>query len=353
MTYQDRFILLKYGSIIPIDGMDPFQIHGGILMECRSLVVDLEKDCIALCPYRKFFNLNENPETDERKIRSMIIGAETVEFTEKIDGSMQSARWYDNRLLMSGTRAVDPKYSYRLRNGLDFIHANENYLDMIRSDPDTTFIFEYVFPDDEHVVRYNSEDYGMYLTGARDCRDGREWTYKEVIEKAERYGVRHVTMLDIDLDGAIGSLDERKWFEAEGYVMSIDGFKTKIKFNDYVLFHARLDDVSTPAGILRAYNRGYIDDIISKLDGQKRERIAMYAGRIKDFERGMSDEMEALYSRLLDQKLVSRKDNMVWMYQNIESPAMRSLVRRRYLGNDYDIMNFVECDEDGNLRFIG
>ena len=34
----------------------------------------------------------------------------------------------------------------------------------------------------------------------------------------------------------------------------------------------------------------------------------------------------------------------------LESPVMKSLVRMRYLGNDYDIIDYVECDGDGALH---
>lgn len=148
MSTDRRFLLVRYNNVSPFGDVDFFEAYGGIMKECRSLVIDLKKDCPALTPFRKFRNLGECPETSEESIRDRLKDAKTVEFSDKLDGSMQSVRWYDGRLIMAGSRSVEPAESYRLSNGYDYVRNHEGYRSMVKDHKDTTFIFEYVFPDD-------------------------------------------------------------------------------------------------------------------------------------------------------------------------------------------------------------
>ena len=43
--------------------------YDGFYRECRSVVIDIEKECIVLCPFSKFFNINELEETSIENIQ--------------------------------------------------------------------------------------------------------------------------------------------------------------------------------------------------------------------------------------------------------------------------------------------
>lgn len=96
------------------------------------MVIDLEKECIVLAPFAKFFNINELEETNLENVQKRISKAKNVEFSDKLDGSMQSARWYDGRIVMAGSQALDPKASWRLQDGYRMINSLPGYGELLR-----------------------------------------------------------------------------------------------------------------------------------------------------------------------------------------------------------------------------
>ncbi len=82
---------------------------GSIYRECRSVVIDVVNEQLVLAPFRKFFNLNEVDENRLENILNKIKSAKSIEITDKLDGSMQNARYYNGDIVISGSRALDRK----------------------------------------------------------------------------------------------------------------------------------------------------------------------------------------------------------------------------------------------------
>ena len=71
LNQYKNMLLIRYGRYSNIyDGEEEASGEGlwdrydGFYRECRSVVIDVEKDCIILSPFKKFFNINE---TEPRK----------------------------------------------------------------------------------------------------------------------------------------------------------------------------------------------------------------------------------------------------------------------------------------------
>ena len=125
---KDNYLLKRYGIAEMQEGM--WEDENSIYRECRSLVIDLEKEEIVTCPFRKFFNLNEVKENNIDIIKKDIEKAKIFEITNKLDGSMQCARWYNNNIFMNGSMALDKNASFRLEEGISML--NDNYKRMIK-----------------------------------------------------------------------------------------------------------------------------------------------------------------------------------------------------------------------------
>lgn len=70
LNQYKNLLLLRYGRYSNIydgetenSGEDLWERYDGFYRECRSIVIDVVNDCIVLCPFRKFFNINELEET--------------------------------------------------------------------------------------------------------------------------------------------------------------------------------------------------------------------------------------------------------------------------------------------------
>ena len=148
----NNFLLLRYGRYSNIydgeienSGEDFWDRYNGFYRECRSIVIDVVNDCIVCATMKKFFNINEMEESSLENIENRINAAKTIEFSDKLDGSMQSARWYNGEIIMTASHAINPNNSWRLSEGYNMIHSKSGYEKMLREHQDLTFIFEYIF----------------------------------------------------------------------------------------------------------------------------------------------------------------------------------------------------------------
>lgn len=87
---------------------------------------------------------------------------------------MQSAIWYDEKIVMAGSQAINPKNSWRLQDGYRMIHELPGYEEMLKIHPNVIFIFEYISLKDAHVVKYTKDQEGLYLIGIRSNEYGTE-----------------------------------------------------------------------------------------------------------------------------------------------------------------------------------
>ncbi|MBE6517032.1 MAG: hypothetical protein E7Z67_02460 [Thermoplasmata archaeon] len=341
----EDLILLHYRLPHSIDGADYYKAYDGLFAECRSVVIDIRKGELALTPFKKFMNLNERSDTSEERIRELLRSAKVVEFSDKLDGSMQSARFYDGKLVMSGSRAVDRNASFRLENGYRYVETHDNYMSMIRDNPDLTFIFEYIFDDDVHVVNYSSKEKGLYLIGIRNSIDGREYHYYEVLKFADEYGVMTTVLSNIDLDSAMDILDKADGLEKEGFVVNIDGFRIKMKSRDYVMLNTAIWSLGEDDHVLfNAVRFDMLDDVLPKINEPLRSKIASKADKIIEYARVKEAKVMKYMSMLNKSGLSEKKDVMVWINDNVPHDVS-TYVRALYLGKDVDYLKGVKVED--------
>lgn len=255
-------VLLRYSSIM-IDN-DFWNAYDGFYRECRSLVIDVRNECLVLTPFRKFFNLNQIEEANKLNVEKRLKNAKLVEFSDKLDGSMQSARFYNGHVVLAGSQALDPEKSFRVNIGYSLL--DDNYIRMMKDHPDWTFIFELICREDQHIVIYSDEMRGLYLTGIRDTVTGETLPYYQVIALANDYSVKTTKLFkDTSFDRILDSLDDKRSCDAEGFVINIDGYRIKLKYNDYVDMHRSLSAIISPKHIITLIDKDMYDDCYSKL----------------------------------------------------------------------------------------
>ena len=313
---------------------DFFNVFDGLYMECRGITINPENEEIVCCPYRKFFNLDENEMTKYDDILVKIKNAKTVEFTDKKDGSLITASFYNGKIRVSGSSCNEPTISIVIENSINYINKNKNYQDMIKDYPDYTFIFEHIFPViDTHVVKY--EKNGLYLTGIRNKKTGEEYMYEFTKSIAKKYDVPITEIIHSDLSDILNSLDSKESTEAEGFVMNIDGYKVKIKYNDYVLVHKLLfavkdngTDGFSYKKLFEIINDGKFDDLISKMPENYKETLIEIHDKIIYKLKIIEDSIDYWYDKLIDKNL-SVKENMIRL--EILPKELLGRVRSKYL----------------------
>lgn len=111
VNQKDEFILIRYGLDDISRGL--WEDENSPYRECRSVVIDLKNEKLVTCGFRKFFNLNEVEENNLDKVQEKISQAKLFEVVDKLDGSMQNARWYNGEVFMNGSMALDESESWR------------------------------------------------------------------------------------------------------------------------------------------------------------------------------------------------------------------------------------------------
>ena len=333
---EDGMLLLRYANYWASDDeydteRDFFKRYDGFYQECRSVVIDIFRNELIIAPFKKFRNLNECEEYSEAAIRERIKNAKSIELSNKLDGSMQCGRYYNNRYVLTGARAADTSHSWRLQSGYRLL--KDNYKQMLRDNSDYTFIFEHITKEDAHVVNYTDEQEGLYLIGIRSISNGTELDYKTVIQIAKLYNKKTTELFKKSLDEVLSELDTKKSNEAEGFVLSIDGFKVKIKYNDYLMVHHMIDRFASVNTIIKAIADGTYDDAISRVPENFKEQVETVANAIRNVLAQQHREIKH-YVSIGPKEL---KAFMQWVDVTVPK-KLRGYVRCEFLGNDYNML---------------
>ncbi len=352
LNQHNDLLLLRYAKYSNVydgetenSGEDFWDRYDGFYRECRSVVIDVVHNCIVLCPFRKFFNLNELEETSEENINKRIENASIIEFSNKLDGSMQTATWYNNQIIMAGSQAINPKKSWRLQDGYSMIHALPGYEQMLEMHPGFTFIFEYISLADAHVVKYKKEQEGLYLIGIRDNLTGHELSYRIVINIANHFNIPTTVLFNKKLGQILNELDDKSSDEAEGFVINIDEYKVKVKYNDYVHIHRALSKLTSINLIIRSIADDKYDDLLSKLPIAYHDNVKKVSNivfkYIKDTEKTINEYFHKAPKS-------SQKEFMVWIDKNVPK-KFRGFCRDLYFGKEINVIKF---NQTGTPKYL-
>lgn len=332
---KDNYLLIRYGIAEMQEGM--WEDENSIYRECRSLVIDLEKEEIVTCPFRKFFNLNEVKENNIDTIKKDIEKAKIFEITNKLDGSMQCARWYNNNIFMNGSMALDKNASFRLEEGTSML--NDNYKRMIKENQDYTFIFEYISLKDVHVVLYNKSQEGLYLIGIRNCYTGEELSYANIKRFSKKYNVPMTNIESISFGEMLSQMKTYKSSDKEGWVLNIDGHKVKVKCDDYIQLHRILDKYASVNVIIKNIADDKFDDMMSKIPDTYKDRILMIANKIIEYRDSTLNRIDRYY-KLAPKGTI--KEFMMWVTNNCPK-NIQGYVRNIYLNKPNNVLMKGYC----------
>lgn len=341
LNQHKNMLLIRYGRYsniydgeVEVSGEDLWDRYDGFYRECRSVVIDVENDCIILSPFAKFFNINELEETSLENIQKKISNAKTIEFSDKLDGSMQSARWYNNQIVMAGSQAINVDNSWRLQDGYRMIGELPGYKEMLMKYPECTFIFEYISVKDAHVVKYTKEQEGLYLIGIRRVDDGEEYDYKTVLDFARVFNIPTTKLFDKTIEQVMSELDDKSSDEAEGFVINIDGYKVKLKYNDYVHIHKALSKLSSVNLIIRSIADDRYDDLLAKLPVAYHDQVKKVAAIVVNYIDKTEKVIGEYYSKAPKN---NKKEFMIYVSDNVPR-EYQGYCRELYFGNKINVV---------------
>lgn len=239
-----------------------------VTLQCRGLVTNSKGDIIAR-PFKKFFNYEEHKPED--------IPNENYEVYEKMDGSLGIVFYYETKLndeeryniwfnknYETGMEKFfnpnklpnfeDPYYEPTPKTKGEWIMAtrgsftspqsikgrellsNYSVSDLFKNH---TYLFEIIYPENRIVVDYKGEE-KLVLLGAIETATGIE----DDISIYYHYGF-DVVMLYKTWSESYDLLKEEISNDREGYIIKFkNGFRMKIKGNEYIRLHMILTNIS-------------------------------------------------------------------------------------------------------------
>lgn len=258
-------------------GIAVWDAYGGKLRDCRGITFDLKTGEIILYPFEKFFEIDQVEESSLENVQKAISKAKLIEFSEKLDGSLTSMRWYNNALVIGTMGMNESELIEQIKKDV-----TKEIIQMCKDHPERTFIFEELETENTHVVQYKPEELGLYLLGYRDMNNYYLSTYKEAIELAKKYNVRHTTVKETTLEKEAEVLSRESGYNREGCVINIDGWRVKLKSEDYKVLHFTRTAIGIKEIIKNIANDSFdeIYENLSETNKLKAQQIIQYKERV-------------------------------------------------------------------------
>ncbi|MFV0480853.1 MAG: RNA ligase [Campylobacteraceae bacterium] len=139
------------------------------LLKARGLVLDYAGNIIQH-PFDKCFNYKENGAGASLALTKKVV------ISEKINGFLCLVTLYKDELFFTTTSSFDSTFIQLAKDS--FSQKNKSALKEFLQKRDLTLMFEVVTPKDPHIIKYEKDEFGVYLIGAR----GKLWSDKALSE---------------------------------------------------------------------------------------------------------------------------------------------------------------------------
>lgn len=205
------------------------QLWDDYTIACRGMVVDADGTIVAR-PLRKFKNLEEYHINE-------IDFDQKFEVFEKMDGSLIILFYYEpyKEWIIASRGSFISEQAKEAEKMFDkslFKHLNTDF----------TYLFEVIYPENRIVVDYgNTRD--LVLLTAVNTKTGAEIKHSDLLRKYSFFSI--VSKHEIKSFKKLKEIMEYGENNREGFVIRFEnGFRVKMKFEEYVRLHAILTNVS-------------------------------------------------------------------------------------------------------------
>ena len=310
------------------EGNTQYKFWDDVTKQCRGLVTDNEGNVVAR-PFKKFFNIEENQHTP----------TEQFDVYEKMDGSLGILFNYKGEWVLATRGSFTSDQSVKgteLLQKYDYQRLNPNY----------TYLFEIIYPENRIVCTYDFED--LVLLGMIHTESGDEVN----IHSGNNEDVRFKNLLNnlgFNIVRKYDGISDYTYLKhaisdnREGFVVRFsNGDRMKIKGEEYLRLHKIMTNLST-TGVWEVLSSGgkmedYLKDVPDEFYKKVKQyvstlnyhhyRYSEYAGKMHDYFR---------YGKYGDnEKEYTKKEFAEHLERNNVHPKVKSLCFAMWDGKPYD-----------------
>lgn len=294
--YEDELVQKQVHPTLPLtiwnytpkvqygEGNNQYKFWDEITKQCRGLVTDNEGNVVAR-PFKKFFNIEEKQHTP----------TEEFDVYEKMDGSLGILFNYKGEWVLATRGSFTSDQSVK---GTELLQK----YDYNRLNPDYTYLFEVIYPENRIVCTYDFED--LVLLGMIHTQSGYEVNihsgnddvrFKNLLNNLGFNIVRKYDGIS-DYSYLKHAIADNK----EGFVVRFsNGDRMKIKGEEYLRLHKIMTNLSTTGvwevlstgGKMEDYLKDVPDEFYKKVKMYVQDlnynfyRYSEYAGKVHDYFR--------------------------------------------------------------------
>lgn len=199
-------------------------------LSCRGLVIDAKGRILART-FQKFRNLEEHDPSD-------IDMTQPFEIFEKMDGSLIILFYYEEIMewvIASRGSFISEQVQEAKKQFKTGVFGKLN--------KKNTYLFETIYPENRIVVDYGKTN-DIFLLAVIETRSGKEIAYEDIVKMYSKFFKIVEKIYDVNVNNLF-ELRDYEEDNKEGFVIRFqNGFRVKVKFDEYVRLHGILTNVS-------------------------------------------------------------------------------------------------------------
>lgn len=235
----------------------------------RSSIWNKASGQLISASFKKFFNWDEQPDLTPS------VDFNKSAFTEKVDGSTLIVSQYKGQLI---TRTRGTFDAHGMDNGSEIDYLIGKYPKAFRPDPNFSFIYEWVSPDNQIVLKYDKPD--IYLIGMIDHS---HYTYESQYTLdglADYLGVQRPNSYKFSSPENLFKIVS-EFENQEGICVYFNGDQDirKVKSSKYLALHAlknMMDSDKAIVDLFIEWNYPTYTDFMSELEKQYDYEVAQF-----------------------------------------------------------------------------
>jgi RNA ligase len=298
-----------------------------VTLQCRGLVTDDKGNVIAR-PFKKFFNIEENRHESTSEF----------EVFEKMDGSLGILFNYNGEWILSSRGSFNSDQAVK---GAELLQK----YDYKRLNPEYTYLFEIIYPENRIVCQYDYED--LVLLGMIHTETG----YEVSIHSGDDKDIRFKNMLNnigLNIVKKYDGLRDYTFLKRmvgdnkEGFVVRFsNGSRMKIKGEEYLRLHKIMTNISTTSvweilstdGDLSVLLDNVPDEFYNKIKEYERNlryghyNLSEYCGKTHDYFR---------YGKYNDREVEPTKKELAEHLKANIKPQLHSIIYAMWDKKPYD-----------------
>lgn len=306
-----NYVLFDYKESVEYDNL-----WNDVNIWCRGIVFDNNTKEIVFVPFRKFWNLNQKPETQLEVLNQK---SGTPRIFSKMDGSMLAVFFdkYSNKLMCCTRGSFESDQAKWAQQWLD-----ENVTDFTPyQDEEWNHIFEVIYKENRIVVPYDFEGLVYLHSTFKNTkfsvmyRRNLEWFDKEPYRVAPQFQFEN-----------IGDYIEKSLlipFTEEGWVLYFDDqTMVKIKGKDYLRVHRLKSDFTDKHIREMLLEHKELKDIVSMFPDEFADEIESKVRPLLDLARAASYRVIATLGGVLREHPSDRKSQALLLREILTGPEL-------------------------------